>query len=102
MSSYSDMMTLYAMTIITIISTMFNAFVPRSYPEIWSNIKGKDLFHQPLPSNYEEMVKNISAVFINTHPSFSYPRTLPPQVIETGGIHCRPGKSLPKVLLTIL
>ena len=42
-----------------------------------------------------EIEKNVSLVFTNTHPSFSYPRTLPPQVIEVGGLHCRPAKPLP-------
>ena len=42
-----------------------------------------------------EIEKNVSLVFTNTHPAFTYPRTLPPQVIEVGGIHCRPAKLLP-------
>jgi glucuronosyltransferase len=42
-----------------------------------------------------DIEKNISLVFTNTHPSFTYPRALPPQVIEVGGIHCRPAKPLP-------
>ena len=49
-----------------------------------------------------DIEKNISLVFTNTHPSFTYPRTLPPQVIEVGGIHCRPAKTLPDDLETFV
>lgn len=34
-------------------------------------------------------------IFTNTHPSFTYPRTLPPSVIEIGAIQCEPAKPLP-------
>lgn len=46
----------------------------------------------------EDIAKNVTVVFTNTHPSFTYPRSLPPQVVEIGGIHCRPAKPLPSNL----
>ena len=42
-----------------------------------------------------DIEKNISLIFTNSHDSFNYPRTLPPQVIEVGGLHCRPANPLP-------
>ena len=95
-SSYSDKMTFYQRTMNTIFSSLFNQMVPWSFPIIWSIIQEKRLFNN-IPSDYEEMYTNISLILTNTHPSFSYPRTLPPQVIEVGGLHCRPGKPIPKV-----
>lgn len=57
----------------------------------------KRLINPECPSLLE-LEKTISLVFINSHPSFNYPRTLPPQVIEIGGLHCRPPKPLPEDL----
>lgn len=100
MSSYSDKMSFYQRTMNFILSKFGAAFAPFIYPKIWSSIEEKHLFNQ-LP-DYHEMNKNISIILTNTHPSFSYPRTLPPQVIEVGGLHCRPAKPLSKVLITIV
>ena len=99
-TSYSDKMNFYQRTMNTMITKLVLAFNPWVYPKIWSRIKGKGLFDQ-LPADYEEMAKNISVILINTHPSFSYPRTLPPQVIEVGGLHCRTAKPLPAVYIYI-
>ena len=99
MSSYSDKMTLYQRTMTLIFSKFFSAVFFRHYPEIWSKVEAKKLFNQLPP--FEEMAKNVSIFFTNTHPSFSYPRTLPPQVIEVGGLHCRPARPLPKVFYLI-
>lgn len=44
-----------------------------------------------------EIEKDVSLVLTNSHPVFNYPRPLPPQVIEIGGIHCRPANPLPTV-----
>ena len=99
MSSYSDKMSFYQRTMNYLLSKFGAAFAPFIYPKIWSSIEEKRLFNQ-LP-DYEEMNKNISIILTNTHPSFSYPRTLPPQVVEVGGLHCRPAKPLPKVFKLI-
>lgn len=45
----------------------------------------------------KEVEQNVSLVFVNSHPSFNYPRVNLPSVIEIGAIHCRPAKPLPKV-----
>ena len=50
----------------------------------------------------EQVERNVSMVFTNTHPSFSYPRANPPNVIEIGALHCRPAQTLPKVWYILL
>ena len=45
-----------------------------------------------------EIEKNTSLVLINSHPAFTYPRPLPPQFIEVGGMNMRPAKPLPVVI----
>lgn len=44
-----------------------------------------------------DMEYNSSLFLSNTHFSFTYPRPLPPNVIEVGGIHIAKQKPLPKV-----
>ena len=51
-----------------------------------------------LPDSSIQEIANVTIMFTNSHPSFTYPRSLPPQVIEVGGIHCRPAKPLPNEL----
>ena len=45
----------------------------------------------------EEIERNASLVLVNSHHSLGYPRPLLPNVIEVGGMHCRPSKSLENV-----
>ena len=49
----------------------------------------------------DEIEKETSLVFTNTHPIFQYPRTMTPEMIEIGGIHCKPANPLPPVRITI-
>merc|ERR1712136_242614 len=46
----------------------------------------------------DEIEKETSLVFTNSHPIFHYPRTMTPEMIEIGGIHCKPANPLPPVL----
>lgn len=50
-----------------------------------------------IPNPYE-ISKNVSLIFQNGHFSLTYPRPFLPSVIEIACIHCRPAKSLPKVI----
>ena len=45
----------------------------------------------------EEIERNASLVLVNSHHSLGYPRPLLPNVIEVGGMHCRPAKTLANV-----
>uniref|UniRef100_A0A1L8E1Y1 Putative udp-glucuronosyl and udp-glucosyl transferase n=1 Tax=Nyssomyia neivai TaxID=330878 RepID=A0A1L8E1Y1_9DIPT len=44
----------------------------------------------------ENLIHNVSAVFVNSHPGFHYPRALMPNVVEIGGIHIQEPKKLPQ------
>jgi len=46
----------------------------------------------------DDIEKEISLVFTNSHPIFHYPRAKTPEMIEIGGIHCRTPQPLPLVL----
>ena len=92
---FSDKMTLIQRMINMLSATAFDWVHTRMHePTIRSIIQDKVI--PDCPPLYD-VEKNISLVFTNTHPSFTYPRTLPPQVIEVGGIHCRPANPLPTV-----
>ena len=93
LSSFTDNMTLYQRTLNFLMSKLFQ-FVIRDWPLFMIEPVFKKMVSVNAPPFYE-MEKHISLVFTNSHPSFSYPRTLPPQVIEVGGLHCRPATSLP-------
>lgn len=93
MSSFSDKMTLYQRTINFIMAKLFLVL---GHDIHLSTIEStfKRLINPECPP-LKELEKNVSLVFTNSHPSFNYPRTLPPQVIEVGGLHCQPAKPLP-------
>ena len=44
-----------------------------------------------------ELQKETSLAFVNSHPTSSYQRPLPPNVIPIGALHTRPAKPLPQV-----
>ena len=44
-----------------------------------------------------EIGKDVSLIFTYSHPTFTYSRTLPPKIVEIGGLHCRPAKPLKPV-----
>lgn len=41
-----------------------------------------------------ELEKNVSMVLVNSHYSLGHPRPLMPNVVEVGGMHCRPARPL--------
>jgi len=49
-----------------------------------------------LPSS-DAVFGNASLILSNSHFSLTHPRPLLPDIVEVGGMHCRPGRSLPKV-----
>lgn len=51
---------------------------------------------------FAELEKNVSLIFINSHPSFDFALTLPPFAIMMGGINAYlPEKAIPAVRLSI-
>jgi glucuronosyltransferase len=54
-------------------------------------------FGQDTPG-VEEIKYNVSLILANGHFSLNFPRPLMPEVIDVGGMHCRPANPLPKDL----
>lgn len=92
---FSDRMTFSQRMTNMISSKLFELFAHKWHQSTIRSIAQNEIL--PGCPIIHEIEKNVSLVFTNSHPSFTYPRTLPPQVIEVGGIHCRPPKQLPKV-----
>ena len=95
-TSFTNKMSLYERTV-NYLSSKFFLILAREFLFYQADSILKRMIGQECPPA-KELEKNFSLVFTNTHPSFTYPRTLPPQVIEVGGIHCRPAKPLPEDL----
>ncbi|KAL1378322.1 hypothetical protein pipiens_004019 [Culex pipiens pipiens] len=65
----------------------------------------KQLYEQAFPNakiSFEEQMKNVSLVLLNSHFSLSSPRPYPPNVIEAGGIQIEKVKPLPEDLQKFL
>lgn len=94
LTSFTDQMSFFQRIANVIISKLFT-YVAHDWNFYKVESIYKRLANKPNSPSLIEMEKNISLVFTNSHPTFSYPRTMPPQVIEVGGLHCRPAKLLP-------
>ena len=95
-SSFTDQMTLKQRIINVILSKLLfflshDVFIGTAHSTF------KRLVNPECPA-LDELEKDFSLVFTYSHPAFNYPRVLPPQVIEVGGLHCRPAKPLPQNL----
>lgn len=62
------------------------------------------VMHKYLPNTppLEEVNKNVSLIFLNSHPSTNQPVPLVPNMIEIGGYHVYPPKKLPQDLQKFL
>lgn len=93
----TDAMTLGERIMNTLSSWSFTLLNYHHYYKLGENVY-KEYLGQDLPS-VEELRKNVSLVFSNTHYSMNFPRPLMPDVVEIGGVHCHPAKPLPKVCI---
>ena len=57
----------------------------------------RSILGDPTIPSYEDIIKNVSLVLSNSHFSMGGRRPFLPDVIEVGGMHCRPAKPLPQV-----
>jgi glucuronosyltransferase len=64
-------------------------FLPR-FEKIFQSKLGID-------TKINEIDKNVSLVLVNSHFTLTYPRPYLPDVVEVGGMHAKPAKTLPKV-----
>ena len=70
---------------------MEELYFKQKYEAIYRKHLGEDL-----PGTFEIM-QNTSMIFSNSHFALTFPRPHLPDVVEVGGMHCRPAKALPKV-----
>lgn len=94
LASFTNRMSLFERTINTALVHV-SALIPKyfhtpSYDRLIQH------FLPGCPPIYD-IERNVSLIFTNTHPSFSYPRASPPSLIEIGAIQCRPAQPLPNV-----
>ena len=97
MSTYTDRMTLGQRVINTIATHSMSLLTHISLPFILPSIRKYFPDCPPLA----EFQRNASLFFTNSHPSISYPRVLPPRVIEIGAMQCRPARKLPEVFIDV-
>ncbi|CAL8107636.1 unnamed protein product [Orchesella dallaii] len=76
----------------TILLVFARFYLYPQYEDIYRGYLGEDT-----PS-IEEIEDNVGVVLINTNFIMSHPRPLPPNLIEVGGMHCRPPRPLPTEL----
>lgn len=100
MTTFTDEMTLFQRTINVIANKLLGYLMNDHHKSKALSIFRRE-FSVDCPS-LDEIEKNVSLVFTNSHSSFTYPRAYPPQVIEVGGLHCRPAKRLPAVMMFYL
>ncbi|XP_021957851.1 UDP-glucuronosyltransferase 2B4 isoform X2 [Folsomia candida] len=64
------------------------------------NPRMEAMYRKYVPSapGVTETDRDASMILMNSHYSLTYPRPLLPNVVEVGGMHCRPGQALPKDL----
>lgn len=97
-SSFSSKMSLWERIGNTVMTTSFG-YISNDWPlpVVRSIVQDASHILKECPP-LDEVARNVSLIFTNSHPSINYARPLPPQVIELGGIHCKPAKLLEKTL----
>jgi glucuronosyltransferase len=82
--------------LIWMLAFLTNTIGAPGFEELYRGHLGNDV-----PGLYE-IQQNLSLILTNTHVSLNFARPTMPNIIEVGGVHCRPTKSLPKVKLQII
>lgn len=94
---YTDRMNVWQRTVNTVLTKAYQ-YISHYYEIYTISPLVRQLGILPDELHLQDTLKNVSLVFVNSHPTFTYQRTLPPQVIEVGGLHCRLAHSLPPTL----
>jgi hypothetical protein len=84
-----------------VLDGMFSVMMGFVYQRTMDGIFKEKMPHTTLKSS-DELFKNASLLLTNTHFSIGSPRPYLPDIIEVGGMHCRPAKPLPKVSFNFL
>ena len=95
LTPFSDHMNFWERTINVVVANLFilvkDFYFSAKNEPIYRKHLGEDLPGIP------EIVQNVSMIFTNSHFALSHPRPHLPDVVEIGGMHCRPAKPIPKV-----
>ena len=95
---FTNRMTLVERIINTISVKAFSFFFNEWHKKSIHEIQKRYL---PGCPSVDQLEKDISLVFTNSHPIFNYARTMTPEIIEIGAIHCRPAQPLPTVRIIL-
>ncbi len=71
--------------------------------DYWMRPKMESLYREKMgndmPSIVQVYKKQASMILMNSHFGLTNPRPYLPNIVEIGGIHCKPAKPLPKVII---
>jgi len=84
-------------------NSIYSSYLHLFYTQAWvpfveRNYRQK-LNDSTIPS-IPELIRNVSLILVNTHFSLTPAQPYLPNIIEVGGMHCRPAKALPSVRMT--
>lgn len=84
------------------INYFINLYELKIKSEAWNTIKNilSDFYGRDM-SHILDIERNFSILLPNYDPVLDYPRSLPPNVIPVGGLHCKRAKTLPEVIIII-
>ena len=100
LGSFTDRMSLFQRTINTVATYFYSYFAHKYHQSACLSYIRQTIM--PESPSLQDLERNILLIFTNSHPAINYPRALPPQIIEVGGIHCRPARPLPQDLETFV
>jgi hypothetical protein len=95
---YSDRMTFYQRGVNLFVETLIQGLQMFYFKPAMAALYREKLNDPTLPSCDEIISERASIMLCNSHFSLAQTRPLLPDVIEVGGMHCRPAKPLPKDL----
>jgi len=94
-TGFSHKMTFYQRTVNLLVEAFFRSVMDFYYkPSVEATYR--DILGSHLPSA-DELMKSTSLILSNSHFSIASVRPFLPDIIEVGGMHCRPASPLPKV-----
>jgi len=95
MTGYTDKMTFYERTINLLVESFIRAVMDFYLkPSIEAAYREK---LGPQAPSADEVMKRTSLILSNSHFSIASARPFLPDIVEVGGMHCRPANPLPKV-----
>lgn len=95
---YGDKMN-FIQRVVSVLSTVYTKLKYDSFLDTNKKLLEKHL--NSSISNFDELIKNISLILVNTHWSMEFSRPLVPAVVQIGGVHIQKAKKLPQVRIKV-